>query len=171
MRSSKIMVIVTTAFAVFGIGHVRALIAHGQFGCAVAAALNPGTTAARRPTMPLQNLTRRLRHPTLPVSGKANWKIPYSAVIQLLWGSIQNGNKLSGQWSSAVDLAATTLKGSIDGNGDLKMTLKAGRGGCHLAAVGQLVTETEIMMTYKVVSCKGIKKTTAPSIYPRSLKL
>ena len=157
MKSSKIMVIVTTALAVFGIGHVRMLIAHGQFGCAVAAAQSwdDGSSAADDAAAEPDK-----KAPPPNIAGEWDGELEdsifggYTIALEI----DQKGNKLSGQWSSAFDLAATTIKGSIKGNGDLKMTLKAGRGGCHLAAVGQLVTETEIMMTYKVVSCKGIKK-------------
>src|SRR6202044_957229 len=48
MKLSKTLMILTTILAVFGIGHVRALVAHGQFGCAVASAASwdDGSSAA-----------------------------------------------------------------------------------------------------------------------------
>lgn len=157
MKLSTIMLTVTTTLAVFGFGHVRALIAHGQFGCAVAAAQSwddGGSSADDTAAEPDK------KAPPPNIAGE--WE---GEVEDFIFGGYtigmeidQNGNKLSGQWDSAFDLAATTIKGSIKSNGDLKMTLKAGPKGCHLAAVGQLVTENEIEMTYKVVSCKGIKK-------------
>jgi len=157
MKSSKMMVMVTTTLAVFGIGHVRALIAHGQFGCAVAAAQSwddgssEADDAAAEPDK---------KAPPPNIAGEWSGELEdsifgdYAIALEIN----QKGNKLSGQWSSAFDLAATTINGSINGNGDLKLKMKAGPKGCRLVAVGQLVTETEIMMTYKVVSCKGIKK-------------
>jgi hypothetical protein len=157
MKLSKIMLIVTTTLAVFGIGHVRALIAHGQFGCAVAAAQSwdGGSSetddAAAEPD-------KKAPPPNIAGEWTGNLEDSIFGGYTIAFEIDQNGNKLSGQWSSAFDLAATTIKGSINGNGDLKLTMKAGPKGCHLAAVGQLVTESEIMMTYRIVSCKGIKK-------------
>ena len=72
----------------------------------------------------------------------------------------QKGTKLSGPWTYDFGDGEFTskFKGSINGDGDIKMNLKAGKGGCHLSAVGQLVTEGEIEMTYRVKSCKGVSK-------------
>jgi hypothetical protein len=154
MKSSKILVLVTTTLAVFGIGHVRALIAHGQFGCAMAAAQSwdDGTSgaddAAAEPD----------KAPPPNVAG--DWE---GEIEDLDFGDSaidvefnQKGTKLSGSFD--CDFGGGPIKGSINGDGDVKLNMKAGKGGCHLNAVGQETTPGEIQMTYQVKSCKGSKK-------------
>ncbi len=73
------------------------------------------------------------------------WTISISATAMSSMEISQKGTKLSGPWTSDFgDGSSLKFKGSINGDGDIKMNLKAGKGGCHLAAIGQLVTEGEI---------------------------
>ena len=152
--------ILTTSLAVFGIGHVRALVAHGQFGCAVASAASWDDGSSRDDaTAPDDDAVAPDKHKVQPdIAG--DWEgelddddLGFSSVEL---GINQKGTKLSGDWES--DFGGSSFKGSINGAGDIKMNLKAGNHGCHLAAIGQLVTTGEIEMTYKVKSCKGVSK-------------
>lgn len=162
MKLSKTLVILTTSLAVFGIGHVRALVAHGQFGCAVAAAgsWDDGSSAADDATAPDDDAVAPDKHKVPPPNIAGDWEgelddddLGFSSVEL---GINQKGTKLSGDWES--DFGGSSFKGSINGAGDIKMNLKAGNHGCHLAAIGQLVTTGEIELTYKVKSCKGVSK-------------
>ena len=167
MKLSKTLVLATTTLAVFGIGHVRGLVTHGQFGCAVAAAQSwdDGSSAADDATTAPDDDAAATpdKHKVPPPDIAGAWGGTVDD-FDLGNGDIemeisQKGTKLSGPWTSDFGDGEFTskFKGSINGDGDIKMNLKAGRGGCHLAAVGQLVTEGEIEMTYKVKSCKGTK--------------
>ena len=161
MKLSKTLMILATSLAVFGIGHVRALVAHGQFGCAVAAAQSwDGGGVDDGATAPDDDAVAPDKHKVPPPDIAGDWEgelddddLGFSSVEL---GINQKGTKLSGDWES--DFGGSSFKGSINGAGDIKMNLKAGKGGCHLAAIGQLVTEGEIELTYKVKSCKGVSK-------------
>jgi len=147
---------------VFGIGHVRALVAHGQFGRAVASAESwddgsPADDAATAPDDDAATAPDKHKVPPPNIAGAWGGTVFDNNLGD---GGIemdihQKGTKLSGPWDS--DFGGSKFKGSINGDGDIKMNLKAGKGGCHLAAVGQLVTEGEIELTYKLKSCKGNK--------------
>ena len=163
MKLSKTLMILTTSLAVFGIGHVRALVSHGQFGCAVASAASwdDGSSAADDDTTaPDDDAVAPDKHKVPPPNIAGDWEgelddddLGFSSVE---FGINQKGTKISGPWDS--DFGGLKFKGSINGAGDIKMNLKAGKGGCHLAAIGQLVTEGEIELTYKVKGCKGVSK-------------
>ena len=164
MKLSKTLMILMTTLAVFGIGHVRALVAHGQFGCAVAAAQSwdGGSSAADDDAAAPDDDAAAApdKHKAPPPDVAGDWEgelddneLGFSSIDV---GINQKGTKLSGDWES--DFGGSKFKGSINGAGDIKMNLKAGKGGCHLAAIGQLVTEGEIELTYKVKSCKGVHK-------------
>lgn len=159
MKLSKTLMILTTSLAVFGIGHVRALVAHGQFGCAVAAAQSWDGGAADDNAAPDDSAAAPDKVKTPPPDIAGDWEgelddddLGFSS-IEL--GINQKGTKISGPWTS--DFGGTKFTGSINGAGDIKMNLKAGKG-CHLTAIGQLVTVGEIEMTYKVKNCKGVSK-------------
>ena len=161
MKLSKTLMILTTSLAVFGIGHVRALVAHGQFGCAVAAAGSwDDGSSPDDATAPDDDAVAPDKHKVPPPNIAGDWEgelddddLGFSSVEL---GINQKGTKLSGDWES--DFGGSSFKGSINGAGDIKMNLKAGNHGCHLAAIGQLVTTGEIELTYKVKSCKGVSK-------------
>jgi hypothetical protein len=164
MKLSKTLVLTATTLAVFGIGHVRALVTHGQFGCAVAAAASwdDGSSAADDDaTAPDDDAAATPdKHKVPPPDIAGAWGGTLDD-FDLGDGGVemeikQKGTKLSGPWSS--DFGGRKFTGSIDSDDDIKMNLKAGKGGCHLSAVGQLVTEGEIEMTYRVKSCKGVSK-------------
>ena len=161
MKLSKTLMILTTSLAVFGIGHVRALVAHGQFGCAVASAASwDDGSSPDDATAPDDDAVAPDKHKVPPPDIAGDWEgelddddLGFSSVEL---GINQKGTKLSGDWES--DFGGSSFKGSINGAGDIKMNLKAGNHGCHLAAIGQLVTTGEIELTYKVKSCKGVSK-------------
>jgi hypothetical protein len=159
MKLSKTLMILTTSLAV--IGHVRALVAHGQFGCAVASAASwDDGSSPDDATAPDDDAVAPDKHKVPPPNIAGDWEgelddddLGFSSVEL---GINQKGTKLSGDWES--DFGGSSFKGSINGAGDIKMNLKAGNHGCHLAAIGQLVTTGEIELTYKVKSCKGVSK-------------
>ena len=161
MKLSKTLMILTTSLAVFGIVHVRALVAHGQFGCAVASAASwDDGSSPDDATAPDDDAVAPDKHKVPPPNIAGDWEgelddddLGFSSVEL---GINQKGTKLSGDWES--DFGGSSFKGSINGAGDIKMNLKAGNHGCHLAAIGQLVTTGEIELTYKVKSCKGVSK-------------
>jgi hypothetical protein len=161
MKLSKTLMILTTSLAVFGVGHVRALVAHGQFGCAVASAASwDDGSSPDDATAPDDDAVAPDKHKVPPPDIAGDWEgelddddLGFSSVEL---GINQKGTKLSGDWES--DFGGSSFKGSINGAGDIKMNLKAGNHGCHLAAIGQLVTTGEIELTYKVKSCKGVSK-------------
>jgi hypothetical protein len=161
MKLSKTLMILTTSLAVFGVGHVRALVAHGQFGCAVASAASwDDGSSPDDATAPDDDAVAPDKHKVPPPNIAGDWEgelddddLGFSSVEL---GINQKGTKLSGDWES--DFGGSSFKGSINGAGDIKMNLKAGNHGCHLAAIGQLVTTGEIELTYKVKSCKGVSK-------------
>jgi len=155
MKLSKTLAtVITTTVAVFGIGHVRALVAHGQFGCAAASAQSwDGGNSEADDDAPEPDK----KGPPPAVGGEWEGELDDSVggltSIEMMFN--QRDTKLSGDWDSGF--GGSTFKGSINSEGDLKLDMKAGGGGCHLSAVGELVTEGEIMLTYKVESCKGSK--------------
>jgi len=160
MKLSKILMILTTSLAVFGIGHVRALVAHGQFGCAVAAAASwDDGSSADDATAPDDDAVAPDKHKIPPPDVAGEWSgtidDDFFGLGDIDMGINQKGSKLSGPWAS--DFGGISFKGSINSGGDIKLNMKAGKGGCHLAAVGGLVAEGEIELTYKVKSCKGSK--------------
>jgi hypothetical protein len=165
MKLSKTLMILTTSLAVFGIGHVRALVAHGQFGCAVAAAQSWDGGAADDDAAD-DAAAAPDKHKLPPPDVAGDWEgelddedLGFSSIEM---GINQKGTKLSGPWTS--DFGGRKFTGSINGDGDIKMNLKAGGGGCHLAAVGQLVAPGEIILDYAVKSCKGVSKHDVGSI-------
>ncbi len=161
MKLSKTLMILTTSLAVFGIGHVRALVAHGQFGCAVASAASwdDGSSADDDATAP-DDAAAPDKHKLPPPDIAGDWEgeldddfLGFSSIEMEI---NQKGTKIKGPWDS--DFGGSKFTGSINGDGEVKMNLKAGKGGCHLSAVGQLVTVGEIEMTYVVKGCKGVPK-------------
>jgi|SRR5208282_302917 len=153
--------IVTTLLAVFGLGHVRALVTHGQFGCAAAAAQQGWADGGSGDSEPDEVSTEPEIRKTPPnVAGN------YSGLVKdhkLGTGTIemtidQHPNwKLSGTWGSVF--GGSTFTGSINyvaGDWVLKFLLKI-KGSCHLKATGMLVAPDEIAGPYEVENCKGYK--------------
>jgi hypothetical protein len=160
MKLSKTFMILTTSLAVFGIGHMRALVAHGQFGCAVASAqsYNGGSSADDdAATAPDDAVADKHKVPPPDIAGEWEGELDdnFFGFSPVDVGINQKGTKLSGSWDS--DFGAGKITGSINGAGEIKMSLKDG-GSCHLQAVGELVTVGEIELTFKVKSCKGAPK-------------
>jgi hypothetical protein len=153
MKLSKMLVLVTTTLAVFGIGHVRGLVTHGQFGCAVAAAQSWDDSSSDDDTAAEPD-----KEFPPPVGGFWKGEIEDAELGEgdIVMEIEQKGTKLSGDWSSYF--GGITFKGSINGDGDLKLNMKSGEGGCHLDAVGQLFDLDAIHMTYQFKSCDGFKK-------------
>jgi|SRR5271156_2895646 len=161
MKLSKTLMILTTSLAVFGIGHVRALVAHGQFGCAVASAASwDDGSSPDDATAPDDDAVAPDKHKVPPPDIAGDWEGELDdndlGFSDIELGINQKGTKIKGPWES--DFGGSKFTGSINGAGEVKMKLKAGKGGCHLAAVGELVTVGEIEMTYVVKSCKGVPK-------------
>jgi opacity protein-like surface antigen len=159
MKLSKTLMILTTSLAVFGIGHVRALVAHGQFGCAVAAAQSWDSGAAADDSAAPDDSAAspdKIKTPPPDIAGGWEGELDDNALgfSDTEFDINQKGTKLSGSWDS--NFGGGGFKGSINGEGVVKMNLKAG-GHCRLAAVGELVTEGEIEMTYQLKTCKGFK--------------
>jgi len=150
--------IVATLLAVFGIGHVRALVTHGQFGCAAASAQQDwddgGSGAAESDEDSIEPETK-----TPPPDVAGDWSGEADDVkngISTIDVDIdQTGKKLSGTWSA--DFGGGTFKGSINGKDQLKANFKV-EAGCHITVVGLLVEPNEISGTYKWVGCgKSLK--------------
>jgi|GEM_PF-1422198 len=141
--------IVATLLAVFGIGHVRALVTHGQFGCAAASAQqdrDDGGTGASESDEASTEPEKAKTPPDIAgdwtgdVDDVVNGIRTFEVVID------QDGKKLSGTWSGAA--VSGTFTGSINVAGAVKATLKI-VAGCNIALVGLLVEPTELTGTYK----------------------
>ncbi len=145
--------IVTTLLAVFGIGHIRALVTHGQFGCAVASAQEGWDDGGSGASESDEVSTEPEKAKTPPDiagvwSGTADDFKNGPSTISL--DIAQNGKKLSGTYSA--DFGGGAFKGSINGKDVVKGTLKV-EAGCHITMVGLLIEPTEISGAYKWVNC------------------
>jgi len=150
--------IVTTLLAVFGIGHVRAFVTHGQFGCAAASAQQGSDDGGSGASESYEVSTEPEKAKTPPDvagdwSGEADDAKNGASTIDLHID--QNVKKLSGTWSAPF--GDGSLNGSIDSEGAINTTLKV-EAGCHIKVVGLLVAAGEITGTYKWNSCgKSLK--------------
>ena len=145
--------IVMALLAVFGIGHVRAFVTHGQFGCAVASAQQGWYDGDSGASESDEDSTEPEKAKTPPdVAGDWSGELddveqgthPFSLVVN------QTGKKLSGTWNGEIGEGA--FKGSINGEGEVKAKFTIEKG-CHLKAVGMLVAPDEISGSYKVQNC------------------
>jgi len=156
------LAIVTTLLAIFGIGHVRALVTHGNFACAAVAAQDTsdddgnGDSATGDDTS--TEPEKKTKTPPPSVAGVWDGALDdngtggsYPMEMEIK----QKGKKLSGPWD-ASGFGGTTFTGSINSSGVMTWDMKLSRG-CHLAAALMLIEPDEISAMYKAKECKGLK--------------
>jgi hypothetical protein len=137
----------TLVLAVFAVGQLCRLT-QGPGGASAAAqeAWNDESQDEARVSVPAAK--------TLPASIAGKWAgnidDAYFKSGTINMNISQNGTKLSGQWNATFGNGL--FKGSINQKDALQLTLNDG-GGCHLTAVGMLVSANEITGTYKVKGC------------------
>ena len=157
--------IVTTLLAIFGIGHVRSLVTHGNFGCAAVAAQDASDNDSSGDSATGDDTATEpeKKTKTPPPSVKGDWDgvlyngpTPYVMQMDI---TKQNGTKISGTWNASGFVSEITFKGTVNGNDVMTFDLKV-EGKCHLAGAGMWETGPQITAMTKDESCKGEKGTT-----------
>jgi hypothetical protein len=142
--------IVMTLFAVFGLGHVRALVTHGQLGCAPAAAQEGWNVGGESADSTEPDKSKAPPSVAGDWSGDIDDHIGGEGTIE--FAIDQTGKNLSGTWSATF--GGGDFTGTISSNGALKLDLSASSvTDCHLSAKGKLVGSDQIKGTYKVEDC------------------
>ena len=161
MIRKQSITIVTILLAVFGIGRVRALVANGHLGCAVAIAQEaPDDTGSDVDSDDDAATEPDSKPPPPSVIGDwdgvlYNGASPYPMQLDI---TKQKGTKISGTWNASGYVGEASFKGTVNGNDVMTFDMKVS-GSCHLAGAGMLGDATITAMT-KDESCKGEKGTT-----------